>query len=528
MFILPATTEGSPGDLVVSASDIVSGNACAFTAVRRLDALLGRIEPPTRPRDQMLELTAALGDTHEQAVLDRLRDAHDSRVFEVPAVTAYSRDNLLEAHAATLGALAGHDEVVYQGSFFDGTFHGRADFLVRHGNGAWTVADAKLARSAKPAALLQLAAYADQLIAAGVPVARDAVLYLGNGAHTTHPVETILPAYREARSRLINLLEVHRAETGPAQWGDGRWPGCLALTCPDCREQIEQTDDLMLVRGMNRPRRAALMGAGIPSLGAFAATGLPAGADKKLAGLHLQAAMQAGTAEVDGSRNGVSYKIVRPEAISLIPAPDDGDVFFDFEGDPNWRDPRTGDWGIEYLFGLLEKDADSRPAFAPYVAHSRAEERRAFIDFMAHIANRRRDHPGMRIYHYAPYEATALKRLAARHRTLGREVQDLIDAQVLFDLLPVVRQALVLSKRSFSIKALEPLYMPDHREGVATAVDSLVQYAKYTTAVGRGQLDAAQDIFAGILDYNEYDCLSTLKLRDWLLTLANPGQGAAQ
>ncbi len=46
-------------------------------------------------------------------------------------------------------------------------FHGFADFLIRDDN-AYRVCDAKLSRHERPKALLQLAAYADQLTAAGI------------------------------------------------------------------------------------------------------------------------------------------------------------------------------------------------------------------------------------------------------------------------------------------------------------------------------------------------------------------------
>lgn len=275
-------------------------------------------------------------------------------------------------------------------------------------------------------------------------------------------------------------------------------------------------DDLMLVRGMNRARRAKLHAGGITTATGFAASAPDPKADKLGKALHLQARMQAGTAKVDGTRNGVSYTVNAPEALEVIPAPDPGDIFFDFEGDPNWQDPATGEWGIEYLFGLMEHPGEE---FVTFTAHSIAAERQALTDFMDHVAERRREFPGLHIYHYAAYEVTALKKLAARHGIFAAEVQELIDEGVLFDLLKVVRAALVTSERSFSIKKMEPLYMPDHLSGVATAVDSLVQYARYGRAVTAGGTAQAARIFQAILDYNEYDCLSTLKLRDWLLSL---------
>ena len=49
---------------------------------------------------------------------------------------------------------------------------------------------------------------------------------------------------------------------------------------------------------------------------------------------------------------------------------------------------------------------------------------------------------------------------------------------------------------------------------------SVVAYAHYCDARDDGRAEEAAAILAGISDYNEYDCLSTLELRNWLLGLA--------
>jgi uncharacterized protein len=516
VFILPSVHPDDTGDIIISASDIVAAEACAFAAVRKLDAVLGRIETVPAPRDEMMELTAALGNRHEREVLDGLKVRYGAGVYELQVSPGISRPALERRHKETLAAIASGYDVIYQGSFFDGSFHGRSDFLIRDADSSWIVHDTKLARSAKGSALMQLAAYAGQLAAAGVPVHEEARLILGDGSTSKHLLAEPAAAYAAARARLEALLVTHRADAGPAVFGDPRWTACLKTECLDCRAEMTAADDLMLVRGMNRPRRAALHLRGITTATGFAAADPDPAADKIGIALHLQARMQAGTAEVDGTRNGVSYKVTGPAALDLIPAPDPGDIFFDFEGDPNWQDEATGAWGIEYLFGLMEHPDET---FVTFTAHSIAAERLALTDFIEHVAERRREFPGLHIYHYAAYEVTALKKLAARHGVFAAEVQELIDEGVLFDLLKIVRAALVTSERSFSIKKMEPLYMPDHRSGVATAVDSLVQYARYGRAAAAGDTTEADRIFQAILDYNEYDCLSTLKLRDWLLSL---------
>jgi predicted RecB family nuclease len=70
--------------------------------------------------------------------------------------------------------------------------------------------------------------------------------------------------------------------------------------------------------------------------------------------------------------------LVADKGFDRLPKPDEGDLFFDMEGDPFISG------GLEYLFGFISvKDAHER--FTPFWAHSRSEEKTAFegaIDFM--------------------------------------------------------------------------------------------------------------------------------------------------
>ncbi len=63
----------------------------------------------------------------------------------------------------------------------------------------------------------------------------------------------------------------------------------------------------------------------------------------------------------------------------------------------------------------------SRPppqhVFLDWWGHNPAEEKRLFEGVVDWLCERRRRHPNMHIFHYAPYETEALKRLAARHAT---------------------------------------------------------------------------------------------------------------
>ena len=75
--------------------------------------------------------------------------------------------------------------------------------------------------------------------------------------------------------------------------------------------------------------------------------------------------------------------------------------------------------------------------------------------------------PAIHIYHYAPYEPTAVGRLMGRHATREEEVDRLLRGDVFVDLFRAVRQGLRASVESYSIKKLEPLYGLDARGGPA-------------------------------------------------------------
>lgn len=313
MFFLPTTDRRGPDDLFLSASDIVAGSSCEFAAVRKLDVLLKRLPPVVPEPDPMSELTAALGDKHEAKVLGLLRDEYGpTRVYEVGPPRTFDREGLEARHRETIQALRDRFDVVYQGCFFAAGFHGRADFLILQEDGTYAVFDTKLARSAKAEALLQLAAYADQLRTAGIPVSVNGHLILGTNETTSHPLPESIPAFDAARNLLRAILEAHRLGKLASAWGDPRWLACLK--CADCKAEMEAADDVMLVRRMNRSCRAKLLEARITTMGMFAAADLAdigLKMDPLWAELQSQARLQTGTGDIDGTTNGVSYKIGR-------------------------------------------------------------------------------------------------------------------------------------------------------------------------------------------------------------------------
>src|SRR5277367_5158718 len=501
------------GDSIIySASDLASAARCEYALLREFDAKLGWGQRVS-VTDELLERTASLGDEHEQRRLDQLRDEH-SDVAVIGRPFPFTIENITAAAAQTHRTIDRGAQVIYQAAMFDGRFVGFADFLVRR-DGQYQVSDTKLARSAKVTALLQIAAYADTLSHAGIPVAQEAELVLGNGTAVNYRVDELIPVYREQRARLQNLLDNHYAGGVPVRWEDENVRACFR--CPVCEEQVRAADDLLLVAGMRVTQRAKLLGAGITTLAELADHAGPVAdlSARTLDKLVAQARLQVRQRDTRTQQ----FEVADPQPLALLPNPDDGDLFFDFEGDPLWTADGT-DWGLEYLFGVLGGGRSG--AFHPLWAHDRRNERKALIDFLALVAKRRKRFPNMHIYHYASYEKTALLRLAGRHGVGEDDVDELLRSGTLVDLYPIVRKSIRVGAESVSLKALEPLYMGSQlRSGdVTTAADSITQYARYCQLRSNGQSDEAATALKEIEDYNHYDCESTRVLRDWLLIRA--------
>ena len=518
--------------LVTSASDLTAASDCEFAFLRVLDDRLRRAKLPEKKNDPMLERTGDLGNKHEKRLLARYREQHGTAMVEFPdeRSSGLARERAAETHRALLSGAP----VVYQGVFYDETdpalpFVGYADFLVLQPDGRYRVVDTKLARRVKVTALLQLAAYHEQLQRLGVPVDDIVELILGTEQSQEVHIDDIAPVFRMRRARMHAIIAEHRAESGPVAWGDPRY--AIDGRCELCEEPAAEADDLITVAGMRLTQRAKLIDGGITTLtGLATAPARPAGCDipnPTFEKLQLQAQLQRGVDPSD--KHAVPpFMVIDARPIAGLPAPSPGDLFFDFEGDPLHSEQLPdGSWrfGLDYLFGWVDANGD----FDCEWAHSQQEEREALIRFLDFVTERLQQHPDLHIYHYASYEKTHLLSIAARHGVGEAIVDELLRRGVLVDLYPIVTASLRVGAPSYSIKKLEPLYMgEDEREGVASGADSIEQYVAYAALRDAGETEQAQRILDDIRQYNAYDCRSTLKLRDWLRELPEAQQLSLQ
>ncbi|WP_341956596.1 TM0106 family RecB-like putative nuclease [Microbacterium sp. LWH13-1.2] len=512
--------------VIWSASDLKAAAECEFAWCRAIDAKLGRVPAVEEPEDATLARAALLGDVHEQNVLQHyIDDLGDDRVHRVEKVSSVDAEALAAAVDETVQALGSDAVVVFQAAFATPEFVGFADFLKRDDDGRWRVQDSKLARKARVTALMQLAAYVDQLDRLGIPRSDEVDLLLGDGSTSTHAVDDLLPLFQVRRARLRALIADRRigdpSSDAALAWGDDR--GDLEIVacgrCATCEEQVIANRDLLMVARMRPVQRARLRMAGIETIDALAAaTDVPEGMNTDtFETLRAQAQLQL-RADAEGAP---TYEVHYAAAIHTLPVPSHGDIFFDFEGDPLYTEPAPdgqAHWGIDYLFGWV----DNTDQYTALWAHDFAAEREALERFLDFVKVRRAAHPGMHIYHYAPYETAHLVAMAARHGVREGEVDRLLREGVFVDLYPLVLRTVRVGSRSYSIKKLEPLYMGDdvRTSDVQKGDDSIVQYVAARELAAAGEQDDAEAVFADLADYNRYDCVSTRRLRNWLIEIA--------
>ena len=516
------------GRPVFSATDLVGYLACEHLTALERSALENPKLRPSR-HDRELDLIRRHGERHEARYLAEL-EAEGREVVRIEKAEGEERRAQVERQAAeTVAAMRDGADVIYQATFFDGRWLGYADFLLRReasgpetasvwGPWQYEVADTKLARHVKAGAVLQICSYVDQLTRLqGVQPQRLWVVLGGSAREKVElRVDDFMAYYRAAKRRFEEAFQLPATDTYPE-------PVDHCEVCrwwQVCADRRRADDHLSLVAGISSSQRRALVERGIGTVTALAE--LPLAFDPPLDGssaaslarIREQARIQVQGREVAPRLLHELIKPVEPErGLATLPEPDAGDLFLDLEGDPFAFDD-----GLDYLFGLLDvegtfeaiwsKDPDGSGEF------SLAGEKAAFETLMDRLTDRLGRHPGMHIYHYAPYEPTALKRLMGRHGTREAEVDRLLRGGVLVDLYRAVRQGLRASVESYSIKRIEPLYGFERAIPLKDATSSIVAFEEWLQLADSER--PSSEILDEIAAYNRDDVLSTLHLRAWL------------
>lgn len=495
----------SDAGLVVSASDLTGFLACEHLTRLSLEVARGERPRPTAV-DPVTQLVAAHGTAHEERHLRRLR----GRGLDVAVIASPGRgtEALVQAREETLAAMRAGVDVVYQATFFDGTWRGHADFLLKRpdrtsdlGRWAYDVADTKLARRLKVPALLQMALYGDLLAGLqGVPPELLTVV-TGDQQELVHRYADVEAYARAARVRFTDRLA--DGDLAPP------YPNAHCGVCPwreTCTAQWAAEDHLSRVAFLRRDHAGALVQAGIGTLTALARhtpDQLPEVIGRSSRErVTRQAALQHSEA-VTGRPGYAFLPRVPGRGFELLPPRSRGDLFLDIEGDPF-----AGEHGLEYLWGVCDADG----AYRAFWGLSAETEQAGFEQLVDHLVAALDADPDLHVFHYAPYEPTRLTTLSARLGSRQAEVDRLLRGDVLVDLYAVVRQGLQISKGSYSLKQVEDLYRGHTRPSGGAVSDggaSILAFEEW-------QHTGRQQLLDEIRDYNRDDCLSTRELREWL------------
>ena len=505
------------GFLHLSASDLSGHLSCDHLTSLDAEVARGtRAKPKTW--DPLLELLRRRGDLHEQAYLDHLT----GESWEIEQIGGVGLEQ--KRAEETVVAMRAGTAIISQGVLLHDRWGGRADVLRRVdtpsdlGNWSYEVIDTKLARETKGGSVLQLCLYADLLskVQGLVPEFMYVVAPWSDFEPQVFRSSDYLAYYRLVR-RSLEAAVADDAET--QTYPDPRQHCEICRWQQGCDARRRDDDHLCLVAGTSRLQINELRRRDINTMAALAAEPLPLswrperGAVQTYGRIREQARVQVAAREAGRP----VFEPLDPMAgfgLARLPEPSAGDVFFDLEGDPY-----VGEGGLEYLFGHVAFDDQGAAQYTARWALTREGEKRAFEEFVDGIMARWLQYPDMHVYHFAPYEPAALKRLMGRYATREEEIDRMLRADLLVDLHGVVRGGIRASVESYSLKELEQFHeferaiaLPDANRALAH-VQACLEFADV-----EGLTDESQ---RAVQDYNRDDCLSTLGLRDWLEGVRN-------
>lgn len=482
------------GSILLSATDLMRFMGCAHATSLDL-AYMGGDGPTPREASEDTALLQKQGDVHEAAHLAKLK-AEGRRIVEI------DRSDLTRDADTTRATLKDRHDVVFQGAFLSGNWGGWSDFLERvdHpsdlGPFSYEVADTKLKRRPHPKHVLQLVLYSDLLTEIQGLVPEYTHVELGDGTRATLRLSEYAAYARMARERLERFVAnpeptrpIPCADCSLCRWGD------------HCAQVWDTEDSLFNVANISHGQVKKLEAQGIRTMEALAnldqpVRGMADGTRQRLVTqARLQHARKTGTAQFE-------LRVPEPgKGFDLLPEPQAGDLFYDIEGDPHFEG------GLEYLHGLWFDNQ-----FQAFWGHNHSAEAKALEELLEFFRARLAAYPAARIYHYAPYEITALRRLTTKYGIGEAFLDRLLRERRFVDLFSVVRGALICSEANYSIKSMEAFYDRKRDGEVKTAGGSVVAYERWRET-------GEQHILDEIEDYNRIDCISTQELRDWLVSI---------
>lgn len=466
--------------------------------------------------DPLLDLLFKRGLEHEAKYVESLRTA-GRRIVVLGDVK--DREEQLKQ---TLNAMHAGADVIVQGALRDGRWFGKPDVMQRlerpSSLGSWSyeISDTKLARETRAGTVLQLSLYSEMLgIAQGLkPEHFYVVTPNPDEPVTKYRVDDYAAYFRLIRGKMEATVALGDEAIAAANYPEPVDHCDVCAWSGACKHKRRVDDHLSLVAGISRLQRRELESQHVTTLEGLAKVPIPlpfkptrGGADT-----YIRVREQARLQFESRGKIPPLHELRTCEAgagLSRLPEPSPGDVFLDLEGDPY-----AVEGGREYLFGVVTVDSAGVPNYRSFWAFTDQEERAAFEAVMDLISDAWKAHRTMHVYHYAPYEPSAFKKLMGRYATREQELDQMLRSGRFVDLYAVVRQGVIAGIERYSIKNLEPFYGFERLVSLDDANRSLrvMEYGLESNCPATVPAEAR----ALVEGYNKDDCVSTLRLRDWL------------
>lgn len=189
----------SEGNIIYSPSDLILFMESPFGSW--MDRFYLEFPDELQPDkgDAGLTLLQDMGNEHEERYLKQLEQA-GAQIANIPRKDSYE---------ATVAAMRGGIQYIYQGELRSGNFAGRSDFLQRAvgksdlGDYHYQVWDTKLSRKPKPYFLIQLCCYAELLESVQGVLPEVVGIVLGDGREKTFRTLNYLYYYRQLKETFL-------------------------------------------------------------------------------------------------------------------------------------------------------------------------------------------------------------------------------------------------------------------------------------------------------------------------------------
>ena len=490
----------------ISAYSVIDFNQCEYKSS------LDFIQPPKdfKPlNDPWLEIIRKIGIDHENKIISTLGKESNITIID-------DNKTIEERIKLTSDAINSGDGLIYQGFISHNRFNGIPDLLIKKKD-YYEPCDIKSSLSLKTDNIIQLCHYAHILKKQFGLMPKTGKIILRDESEIEIEIKKYYDYYLHISENLSQFLKENTILEEST-----KCTLCSKCTYKNfCEENWEKSDNLNQVTNIRSSQIKTLLENNINSMTELAKveniekTGLNSNSAKFLI---EQAKLQKNYQKTGKLDYKIIYNEKReiidefiPIGFQLIPNKDANDLFFDIEGYPMFIDPETKTSGLEYLFGIHFRTF-GEPVFKKFLSTNHDEEKKTFEELIDFFYKHIQQFNNSSIYHYGSYEITALQRLSTKYNTKNQELDHLLRNHKFVDLYRVIKDSLLLSTNDYKLKTIEKFYNFTHDSDVASGEDSLVAFENYLET-------NSKEILNEIILYNKFDCESTEKLRDWILSI---------